>query len=229
MSSRSTLNFHPDGTLFIVSGPSGAGKTTLINRVRDALEPLGVQLHFSVSHTTRAIRPGEREGVNYYYVPAAGFERMARDGEFLEWARVHGNLYGTSVLEVQTRLDRGEDVILDIDVQGARQIASNDSLRPRSLSIFLFPPSFEELERRLVRRALNSAEDIDLRLQKAVSEIEQGSNFYDYVVINDDVDIATECLKAAVLSRKLKSQTALDALKQMAQRFKGEKNGSTAG
>jgi len=228
MSNRTTLNFHPDGTLFIVSGPSGAGKTTLIQRVKEALEPLGVRLHFSVSHTTRAIRAGEQEGVDYHFLSEHAFEAMANSGEFLEWARVHGNLYGTSIQEVQTRLDRGEDVILDIDVQGAKQIAASDSLRPHSLSLFLFPPSFEELERRLRGRGLNSSEDIEMRLQKALSEIEQGSNFYDYVVINDDVDIATECLKAAIVARKLTSKSALQALQQMARRFKGERNGSTA-
>jgi len=228
MSNKTTLNFHPDGTLFIVSGPSGAGKSTLIQRVREALDPLGVRLHFSVSHTTRAIRTGEREGIDYHYVSEAAFEKMVGAGEFLEWARVHGNLYGTSAEEVQTRLDRGEDVILDIDVQGASQIAESDLLRPRSLSLFLFPPSFEELERRLIGRAVNSSEDIEIRLQKALSEIEQGSNFYDYVVINDDVDIATECLKAAILARKLTSKSALRALQQMARRFKGERNGSIA-
>ncbi|HXI12443.1 MAG TPA: guanylate kinase [Thermoanaerobaculia bacterium] len=228
MSNRTTLNFHPDGTLFIVSGPSGAGKSTLIQRVKKALDPLGVRLHFSVSHTTRSIRAGEQEGVDYHYVTEAAFEAMAVAGEFLEWARVHGNLYGTSIHEVRTRLDRGEDVILDIDVQGARQIAANDALRPHSLSLFLFPPSFEELARRLKGRALNSSKDIEMRLQKALSEIEHGSNFYDYVVINDDVDIATECLKAAIVARKLTSKSALQALQQMARRFKGETNGSTA-
>src|SRR5436309_188370 len=110
-------NFHADGTLFIVSGPSGAGKTTLINRVREQLEPLGLPLYFSVSHTTRAARAGEVNGSNYYFVSDAEFRRMIDAGEFLEWAHVHEQLYGTSKREVSTRLERGEDVILDIDIK----------------------------------------------------------------------------------------------------------------
>src|SRR4051812_1503027 len=116
-------NFHSDGTLFIVSGPSGAGKTTLINRVRDQLSPIGINLYFSVSHTTRKARPGEAEGRNYYFVTDAHFGRMIERGEFLEWAHVHAHRYGTAKAEVINRLDKGEDVILDIDYQGAKQTA----------------------------------------------------------------------------------------------------------
>src|SRR5438045_2087984 len=116
-------NFHPDGTLFIVSGPSGAGKTTLINEARRQLEPIGIRLHFSVSHTTRKPRSGETEGINYYYVQREQFETMVKAGEFLEHAHVHDHRYGTSRNEVIDRLKRGEDVILDIDYQGAKQIA----------------------------------------------------------------------------------------------------------
>ncbi|MCU1350417.1 MAG: gmk [Acidobacteria bacterium] len=139
MSSSPTLNFHSDGTLFIVSGPSGAGKTTLINRVREQLEPVGIRLHFSVSHTTRQPRAGEREGVDYHFVSRDTFEGMISRGEFLEHAHVHEQLYGTSRSEVQTRLERAEDVILDIDYQGARQIADAPDLFERSVSIFIFP------------------------------------------------------------------------------------------
>ena len=228
MSSDRTLNFHPDGTLFIVSGPSGAGKTTLINRVKDALEALALPLHFSVSHTTRRQRAGERDGVDYHFVDRKTFDEMVSRGEFLEWARVHDNQYGTSLAEVKTRLDRAEDVILDIDVQGARQIAEMESLRPHSLSVFLFPPSFDALEERLVNRGLNSSEEISKRLEKARSEIEEGSSFYDYLIINDDLEIATESLKAAILARKLKTKSALEALREMAQRFKEKRDGSPA-
>ncbi|HEX7708365.1 MAG TPA: guanylate kinase [Thermoanaerobaculia bacterium] len=223
-------NFHSDGTLFIVSGPSGAGKTTLINRVREELAALRFHLYFSVSHTTRAPRTGEIDGINYHYVTAQAFRRMVDAGEFLEWAHVHANLYGTSRAEVQGRLLSGQDVILDIDYQGAKLIAVDPELKPRSLSIFIFPPSLDALEQRLRARGLNTDGEIELRLRKAVDEIDEGKEFYDYVIINDDVEIATECLKAAIVARKLKTKTALDALSEMAERFKEEhRNGKTTG
>ena len=221
-------NFHPDGTLFIVSGPSGAGKTTLINQVRHQLEPLSLALHFSVSHTTRSPRTGERDGVNYYYVTDEQFTAMAGQGEFLEYAHVHAHRYGTSRAEVLGRLDRGEDVILDIDYQGARQIAEDPDLKQRSLNIFIFPPSIESLERRLRDRGLNTADDIELRLRKALDEIDAGKEFYDYIIINDDLAEATECLKAAIIARKLKTKTALESIHRMAERFKEERDGRFA-
>ncbi len=229
MSSDSTSNFHPDGTLFIVSGPSGAGKTTLINRVKKEVEPLGIQLHFSVSHTTREPRAGEQHGKDYYFVAREKFDEMVGRGEFIEWAQVHGYMYGTSKQEVQTRLQRSEDVILDIDVQGAQQISESSDLQPHSLSVFVFPPSFEELEKRLRSRGLNSETEIEIRLRKATSEIEEGCTFYEYVIINDDIDLATACLKAAVIARKLKSKSALLTLREMAHRFKEERNGRATG
>ena len=130
-------NFHSDGTLFIVSGPSGAGKTTLINEVRKQLEPIGIKLYFSVSHTTRRPRTGEEEGKNYYFVTHEKFTSMVERGEFLESAHVHEQRYGTSRAEVVGRLQRGEDVILDIDYQGAKQIAEDRDLKERKLNRFV--------------------------------------------------------------------------------------------
>ncbi len=222
-------NFHADGTLFIVSGPSGAGKTTLINRVREQLKPLGLELYFSVSHTTRRPRAGEIEGKSYYFVANDEFRRMIDKGEFIEWAHVHEQLYGTSKMEVLMRLGRGEDVILDIDYQGARQIAGDADLKDRSLNVFIFPPSLDILERRLRDRGLNSDQEIETRLRKAIDEIDAGKEFYDYVIINDDLNVATECLKAAIIAKKLQTKTALDAINRMAERFKEEQqNGRTA-
>jgi guanylate kinase len=218
-------NFHPDGTLFIVSGPSGAGKTTLIQRVAAHLAPLGINLYFSVSHTTRSPRAGETEGRSYYFVSDDTFTQMIEDGKFLEWAHVHAHRYGTSRAEVRTRLDRGEDVILDIDYQGAKQIAQDAELKSRSLNVFIFPPSIESLERRLVDRGLNTEEEIALRLRKALDEIDAGKDFYQYIIINDDLDEATECLKAAIIAKKLQTKTALEAIHRMAERFKEERNG----
>lgn len=223
-------NFHSDGTLFIVSGPSGAGKTTLIQRVRGQLEGIGIRLYFSVSHTTRAPRSGETEGGSYHFVSADVFASMVERGEFIEWAVVHEQRYGTSKGEVLARLQRGEDVILDIDYQGAQQIAMDPVLgdKKRSSSIFIFPPTFEDLEQRLRVRGLNSDGEIDRRLQKAADEIDAGKEFYDYVIINDDLNVATECLKAAIIAKKLQTKTALDAIRTMAERLKEERNGRIA-
>ena len=221
-------NFHPDGTLFIVSGPSGAGKTTLINGVREQLSPIGINLHFSVSHTTRSRREGETEGRSYYFVSDHDFAQMVERREFLEWAHVHAHWYGTSKTEVLNRLDKGVDVILDIDYQGARQIASNPALDSRSLNIFIFPPSIESLERRLHDRGLNTDAEIALRLQKALDEIDAGKEFYQYIIINDDLDEAAECLKAAIIAKKLQTKTALEAIQRMAERFREERDGRIA-
>jgi guanylate kinase len=222
-------NFHSDGTLFIVSGPSGAGKTTLIRGVRDQLQPLGIELYFSVSHTTRRPRAGELPGVSYYYVETDEFLAMVARGEFLEHAHVHAHWYGTSRAEVVDRLRAGQDVILDIDYQGARQIANDPELEPRSMSVFIFPPSLDTLRVRLRDRGLNTDEEIDLRLRKAIDEIDEGKDFYDYIIINDNLEAATECLKAAVIARKLQTKTALEAIAKMAERLKEEdRNGRTA-
>jgi len=222
-------NFHSDGTLFIVSGPSGAGKTTLINEARRQLEPIGIKLYFSVSHTTRKPRSGEVEGKSYYFVNHERFREMIDRGEFLEWAFVHEQLYGTSKAEVISRLGRGEDVILDIDYQGAKQIAAQKDLQERKLNVFIFPPSLDLLEQRLRDRGLNTDQEIDTRLRKAIDEIEASKEFYDYVIINDDLQVAAECLKAAIISKKLQTKTALDAIDRMAERFKEEqRNGRIA-
>src|SRR5947207_3683267 len=218
-------NFHPDGTLFIVSGPSGAGKTTLIERVRAELSPIGINLYFSVSHTTRSPRNGETEGRSYYFVSDAYFAQMVEDGEFLEWAHVHAHWYGTSKAEVLSRLTKGVDVILDIDYQGAKQIADNADLKSRSLNVFIFPPSIESLERRLHQRGLNTDAEIALRLQKALDEIDAGKEFYQYIIINDDLDEATECLKASIIAKKLQTKTALESIQRMAERFREERDG----
>lgn len=222
-------NFHSDGTLFIVSGPSGAGKTTLIQRVRQHLSALGIELYFSVSHTTRRPRTGETPGVSYHYVEAGEFQSMVERGEFLEHAHVHAHRYGTSRAEVMGRLRNGLDVILDIDYQGAKQINQDPELKPRSLSVFIFPPSLETLKVRLRDRGLNTDDEIHLRLRKAIDEIDEGKDFYDYIIINDNLEVAAECLKAAIIARKLQTKTALDAIATMAERLKEEdRNGRTA-
>jgi guanylate kinase len=223
-------NFHPDGTLFIVSGPSGAGKTTLITAVREQLTAIGIELYFSVSHTTRRARTGEIPGESYYFVTDDEFSGMVSGGEFLEWAHVHAHRYGTSRAEVVQRLRDGQDVILDIDYQGAKQINDDPELEPRSLSVFIFPPALETLEQRLRSRGLNTEEEINLRLRKAIDEIDEGKFFYHYIIINDDLAVATECLKAAIIAKKLQTKTALESIDRMAERFKEEdRNGRSPG
>jgi guanylate kinase len=168
--------------------------------------------------------------VSYYYVEADEFQAMASRGEFLEWAHVHAHRYGTSRAEVVERLKSGQDVILDIDYQGARQINLDPELKPRSLSVFIFPPSLDALRVRLRQRGLNTDDEIHLRLRKAIDEIDEGKDFYDYIIINDNLDAATECLKAAIIARKLQTKTALEAISLMAERLKEEdRNGRTAG
>lgn len=188
------------GELFIVSSPSGGGKTTLIRKVLDVLRRQGRKAHFSVSHTTRAPRVGEEQGRDYYFVDRLVFQQMIEQREFLEYAEVHGNLYGTSKVEVESRLAQGWDVFLDIDVQGARQVRASVA---HAVKIFVFPPSYVELHRRLVHRRQDSAETIALRLQNARREMREYAEF-DYVIINDCVEEAAAALVSVVAAARLR-------------------------
>jgi guanylate kinase len=185
------------GDLFIVSSPSGAGKTTLIRRVLE--DPrIGGTLHFSVSHTTRPPRVGERDGIEYHFVDEAGFRAIEVRGGFLEWAVVHGNLYGTSRAEVEPRLERGLDVLLDIDVQGARQVRSHV---PEAVKVIVFPPSREVLEARLKARASDAPEVVVRRLAAARKEMEEWGEF-DYAIINEDLGAAVDELRSILVARR---------------------------
>ena len=183
------------GTLFIVTAPSGAGKTSLVK----ALIEREQQLRVSVSHTTRAIRPGEEGGVNYHFVAEADFMKMLRTGSFFESALVYGNHYGTSQLWVNEQLEAGLDVILEIDWQGAVQVRNLD---PKACSIFILPPSLETLKIRLLNRAQDDTVTIENRMSEAVAEISHVAEA-NFVVINDDFDTALEDLCAIIRSCRL--------------------------
>ena len=176
------------GTLYIVSAPSGAGKTSLVKALIESTENIQV----SVSHTTRAMRPGEVDGVNYHFVDHARFGEMLAAGEFLEHAQVFDNYYGTSQRTLEQTLAKGIDLILEIDWQGAQQVRK---LMPQAQSIFILPPSKEALRARLNGRGQDSQEIIERRMQDAVSEMSHYVE-YDFVVINDDFETALEDLKA---------------------------------
>ncbi|HHM04373.1 MAG TPA: guanylate kinase [Gammaproteobacteria bacterium] len=195
------------GTLYIVSAPSGAGKTSLLARVL-ADTP---ELVLSVSHTTRAPRPGERSGTHYYFVDHARFEAMIAEGAFLEYARVFDNYYGTSRAAVLRQLEQGRDVVLEIDWQGAQQVRA---AFPGVVSIFILPPSRTALEQRLRSRAQDSEAVIQRRLAGAVTEMSHYGE-YDYLVVNDDFDTAVADLRAIVRSGRLAAHRQIVHLREL--------------
>lgn len=192
----------PQGSLYIVSAPSGAGKTSLAHALRERDSTIG----FSISHTTRAMRPGERNGTDYNFVDHKTFEEMVTRGDFLEHAQVFDNHYGTARREVEERLAKGIDVVLDIDWQGARQVRER---MPDSVSIFILPPSREALEQRLRSRGQDSDSVIARRMRDAVAEISH-YNEYDYLIVNDDFDTALSELQAIFWARRLRCKTQID-------------------
>lgn len=183
------------GQLYIVAAPSGAGKTSLVAALLRHLN----QLEVSVSHTTRAPRPGEVDGVNYHFTSSAYFQQLIAEEVFFEWAEVFGNFYGTSQQSVEARLAAGVDVILEIDWQGAQQVRQK---MPQALSIFILPPSLEALQQRLTQRGQDSAEVIAGRMAQAQSEMSHWAEF-DYLVINDDFDQALADLSAIFQAQRL--------------------------
>lgn len=186
------------GDLFIVSSASGAGKTTLIRNVLSDRRIAPGSLHFSVSHTTRAPRADEADGREYHFISSAAFRALVEADGFLEWATVHGHLYGTSRQEVEPRLSRGVDVLLDIDVQGARQVRSRI---PDVVKIFVFPPSRAALEARLRARASDTPEEVTRRLDVAAAEMSEFGE-YDYAIINDDLETAAGELRSIIVARR---------------------------
>ncbi|SLM61186.1 Guanylate kinase [Dickeya aquatica] len=186
------------GTLYIVSAPSGAGKSSLIQALLKT-QPL-YDTQVSVSHTTRAVRPGEVHGEHYFFVSVDEFKRMIAEEDFLEYAEVFGNYYGTSRAAIEQVLATGVDVFLDIDWQGARQIRER---MPQARSIFILPPSQDELERRLRGRGQDSEEVIARRMKQAVAEMSHYAE-YDYLIVNDDFDLALLDLKTIIRAERLR-------------------------
>ena len=182
------------GNLIIISSPSGGGKGTLIREVLEQIPELG----YSVSLTTRAPRFGEENGKHYHFVTRERFEEAIAKGEFLEFAEVHGNLYGTSMVQIEKLTSNGVDVILEIDVQGATKVRA---AVPEVTSIFILPPSFEVLKARLTARATEGAHDLEVRLRNSIDEVRQYQDF-DYIVVNDDVPTASRKLGAIILAER---------------------------
>ncbi len=186
-----------NGVVLVLSGPSGAGKSSLINKIADDIG----DYYFSISTTTRPMRDGEKEGVHYHYVSEEEFKEDIQEDNFLEYATVHNNYYGTSLKPVRKALAEGKLVIFDIDVQG--NTAIKNRLGDITTSVFITPPSLSELKKRLVNRGTDAQEVIDNRIKMAKKEIQRTSE-YDYLIINDEIDIAAEVLKQVALTARLK-------------------------
>lgn len=184
------------GQLYVISAPSGAGKTSLIKALRARMPELGL----SVSHTTRAMRPGEQDGVHYHFVDVATFEAMITEGAFVEHAQVFGNYYGTSQAAISRVLAGGQDLILEIDWQGAQQVRAQF---PTAISVFVLPPSRAALRERLFGRGQDDAEVIARRLAEATLEMRQHPH-YDYLIINEDFSVALEQLGCIFVSSRLR-------------------------
>lgn len=182
------------GLTFVISAPSGTGKTTLLRRVIEELPGL----RFSISYTTRPPRANEREGIDYYFVTPSVFQKMVERGEFLEWAEVLGNRYGTARVNFETLKSEGIDLVLDIDTQGAKKVSEE---MDHAVLIYILPPSLEILEQRLVKRGLDSPDIIRLRFAHARRDIGE-AHWYHYVIVNERVEDTVEKLKAIIIAER---------------------------
>ena len=195
-----------EGNIFIVSGPSGGGKTTLVERVLQDLN----DLRFSVSCTTRKPRAGEVNGKDYIFVTENEFKKMIDEDKFAEYANVHGHMYGTPLAELESAAKSGVDLLLDIDVQGARQIRQRFG---RGVYCFVLPSSFELLRARLLERGSENRGEIEKRLSEAGKEIEDIDN-YDYIIINDELDRALESLVSVIISARCRKEKSIGIIKK---------------
>jgi guanylate kinase len=183
-----------EGLPIIISAPSGAGKTTLCQALKKRLP----DLNFSVSHTTRPPRNNEQDGVDYHYISKEKFLEMTDREEFLEWAKIHGNYYGTARKNVEDTLQKGKDLVLELDVQGVEALRN---LKYKGLYIFILPPSMEELEKRLTERGTESDDQIKQRLEAGKKEIEK-KHLYDFTVINENIDVSVEAILTIIRAEK---------------------------
>lgn len=204
------------GTLFIVSAPSGAGKTTLCRMAVDFFP----DLRHSISYTTRPPRENEVNGIDYHFITPDVFNRMLENGEFLEWAEVHGHRYGTSVKDINSVVKKGYNVILDIDVQGAKQVKDRSQKKSR-VFIFILPPSMQVCKERLKNRGKDNKETIEKRIQNAKTEIKE-SVWYDYTIINDDIITAFDILKSIITAEKSKHGHMFERVKELYHFIKSE-------
>ena len=202
------------GLLFVVSAPSGTGKTTVVERLVQIFPDLGL----SRSYTSRAMRAGEKAGVDYNFITRERFEAMIADDAFLEWADVFGNLYGTGKAETERELTGGRDLVLVIDVQGARQVRSHGA---NAIGIFVLPPSFEALERRLRGRSKDSEEAIRKRLATARREVRAVAE-YEYVIVNDELDTCVDRLRSIVLAERARPRVMAPAVTRIVGSFTGK-------
>jgi guanylate kinase len=204
------------GLLFVVSAPSGTGKTTVVERLVQVVPDLVM----SRSYTSRAVRAGERHGVDYNFITRARFEEMVAEDAFLEWADVFGNLYGTCGADVERVLTTGRDLVLVIDVQGARQVRTRC---PDTVGVFVLPPSFAILEQRLRGRSKDSEEAMQRRLSTARAEVAAFIE-YDYVVVNDELDTCVDRLRSIVIAERSRLRSILNAAEQIVDSFTARKD-----
>ena len=210
---KSKLQAAGQGTIIVISAPSGAGKSTLTGRLLESLPGLV----FSVSHTTRPPRPGEKDGWEYFFVSEARFKRMIAAREFVEWAKVYGNYYGTSLQQLRSAQRGGKDILLDIDVQGHSQVRRK---LPEAVSVFLMPPSFQELKRRLRRRHSDAPDVISRRLAQASLEVHRWKE-YDYVVVNREIESAAASLKTIVTAARYRREAQRPEILKICKTFGG--------
>lgn len=197
------------GRIIVISGPSGVGKSTLIRSVRKNIK----NLSYSVSHTTRSSRPKEKDGVDYFFVDKPAFQEMIDKDDFVEWAQVYDDYYGTSFKAIKDKVEAGFDMVLDIDIQGAKNIKEKIA---ESLLIFILPPSKSILENRLRTRATDNANAIEKRINHAAKEL-ASSKWYDYLVVNDDLEKAKKELEAIIIADRCANKRALPDIEKRLQ------------